>query len=227
MPFYAWGISTLMTLPPMLLAGMILLGCSPGGTASNVITYLAKGDLALSITLTSISTLIAVVATPYLTLFYVGQTVPVDAAAMLFSIVKIVILPVFFGLLINVLFGEKLFAAKDVFPLISVIAIVLIIAIVVALNASKLAEIGFVLVGAVVLHNILGLISGYGVARLLGYDEKICRTLSIEVGMQNSGLAVALASKYFAPSAALPGAFFSIWHNISGSILASIWSRSK
>lgn len=224
MPLFAWGISVLMALPPLLLAGMVLVGTSPGGTASNVITYLAKGDLALSITLTTISTLVAVIATPYLTLLYAGQTVPVDATAMLLSIVKIVLLPVFLGVAVNVLFGKKLEKVKDVFPLISVIAIVVIIAIVVALNAGRLADMALVLVAAVMLHNALGLASGYGIAKLLGYNEKTSRTLAIEVGMQNSGLAVALASKYFGAAAALPGALFSIWHNLSGSLLAAIWS---
>jgi bile acid:Na+ symporter, BASS family len=227
MPFIAWGIAILLSLPPLLLAGMVLVGSSPGGTASNVIAYLAKGNLALSITLTSVSTLIAVIATPYLTLFYAGQVVPVDTIGMLFSIFKIVLIPVFLGVLLNTLFGEQLLKIKDIFPLISVIAIVFIIAIVVALNAGRLAEIGLLIVSAVMLHNLLGLVSGYSIAHLLGYDKKICRTLSIEVGMQNSGLAVALASNYFGAMAALPGALFSIWHNLSGSALAAYWNRQN
>ena len=226
MPFYAWGIASVMSLSPLLLAGMVLVGSSPGGTASNVIAYLAKGDLALSITLTSISTLIAVVATPYLTLLYAGQTIPVDAVAMLLSILKIVLLPVFLGVMINTFFFKQVAIIKDVFPLVSVMAIALIIAIVVALNTGRLADIGLILLAAVALHNVLGLISGYSISRALGYDKKTSRTLSIEVGMQNSGLAVALASKYFGAAAALPGALFSIWHNLSGSLLASVWSRS-
>ena len=227
MPFIAWGIAIVLSLPPLLLAGMVLVGSSPGGTASNVITYLAKGDLALSITLTSVSTLVAVIATPYLTLLYAGQVVPVDTIGMLFSIFKIVLIPVFLGVLFNTLFGEKLLKIKDIFPLISVIAIVFIIAIVVALNAGRLAEIGLLIVSAVMLHNLLGLISGYSIAHILGYDKKICRTLSIEVGMQNSGLAVALASNYFGAMAALPGALFSIWHNLSGSALAAYWNTQS
>lgn len=225
MPFYAWGISELLQLSPLLLVGMILVGSSPGGTASNVITYLAKGNLALSVTLTSCSTLLAVVATPYLTLLYAGQTVSVDVFGMLFSVLKMVLLPVLAGLLINTFFAEKVAKVKDVFPLISVIAIVFIIAIVVALNHERLGQIGIIVLMAVVLHNLLGLISGYVIPRLLGYDEKTARTLSIEIGMQNSGLAVALAGKYFGAMAALPGAIFSIWHNLSGSLLAVLWAK--
>lgn len=227
MPFFAWGISMVMALPPMIFVGMVLLGASPGGTASNVITYLAKGDLALSITLTTISTLVAVIATPYLTLWYAGQVVPVDASAMLFSVLKIVLLPVFLGVLVNYLLGDKLRSFKHIFPLISVIAIVIIIAIVVALNAARLADMALILVFAVMLHNAMGLLGGYGISKLLGHNEKTCRTLAIEVGMQNSGLAVALAGKYFGAAAALPGALFSIWHNLSGSILAAIWRIKK
>lgn len=226
MPLYAWGISTVFALTPMLLVGMVLVGSSPGGTASNVITYLAKGDVALSISLTTFSTLLAVIATPYLTLLYVGKTVPIDTLAMLISVAKIVLFPVLLGLLINTFFSQKLTKVKALLPLVAIAAIIYIIAIVVALNTTKLTEIGLLLLLAVMLHNTLGLVSGYGVAYLLGYDKKTCRTLAIEVGMQNSGLAVALASKYFAATAALPGAIFSIWHNLSGSLLAGLWSKT-
>jgi BASS family bile acid:Na+ symporter len=227
MPFYAWGIAEFLQLSPLLLAGMVLVGSSPGGTASNVITYLAKGNLALSVTLTSCSTLLAVVATPYLTLLYAGQAVSVDVLAMLLSVLKMVLLPVLAGLLINTFFAEKMSKVKDAFPLISVAAIVFIIAIVVALNHERLGQVGMLVLLAVILHNLLGLMSGYIVPRLLGYDKKTARTLSIEVGMQNSGLAVALAGQYFAAIAALPGAIFSVWHNLSGSLLAFFWVRNN
>ncbi len=227
MPFFAWGLSTWLQLPLALASGMILVGASPGGTASNVICYLAKGNVALSITITTFSTLLAVIATPALSLLYLGKQVDVPAMKMLTDIVKIIILPVTAGVIINHIFGRFLQSTRQVFPLISVLAIVLIIAIIVALNQPRLGSIGLLLVTAVALHNALGLLVGYWVARASGMNQATCKTLAIEVGMQNSGLAVALAVKYFAPMAALPGALFSLWHNLTGSLLASFWSRSK
>ncbi|MES9814058.1 MAG: bile acid:sodium symporter family protein [Candidatus Thiodiazotropha sp.] len=225
MPFAAWLIAVLSGLPPYLMAGLVLVGACPGGTASNVVCFLARGDVALSITLTTASTLLAIIATPILTWLYVGQKVPVPVASMLWSIFKIVLLPVTLGVLVNTLFGRKLGAFKHIFPLLSVLAIVVIIAIIVALNRSNLANMGIAIALAVIMHNLLGLAGGYWVPKLLGWDERVCRTLAIEVGMQNSGLGVALAVKYFSVAAALPGALFSIWHNLTGSMLAGYWSR--
>lgn len=225
MPLFAWLFGTMLGLPTALLAGLVLVGACPGGTASNVVCYLARGDVALSITLTTASTLLAVFATPILTWLYVGQQVPVPVGEMLWSIFKVVLLPVSFGVLVNSLARHRLAPIKPYFPLVSVFAIVLIIAIVVALNVRNLAELGESVAAAVVLHNGAGLLGGYWIARLLGYDERISRTLSIEVGMQNSGLGVALAVKYFSAAAAVPGALFSIWHNLSGSTLAAWWSH--
>lgn len=227
MPFFAWGLSTWLQLPLALASGMVLVGASPGGTASNVICYLAKGNVALSIAITTFSTLLAVIATPALSLLYLGKQVDVPAMKMLMDIVKIIILPVTAGIIVNQLFGRLLGAARQIFPLISVFAIVLIIAIIVALNHSRLGSIGILLVSAVALHNALGLLAGYWLPRAFGMDQRTCKTLAIEVGMQNSGLAVALAVKYFSPAAALPGALFSLWHNLTGSLLASFWSRGK
>jgi len=225
MPFAAWTIALVLGLSPALTAGLVLVGASPGGTASNVVCYLARGDLALSITLTTASTLLAVVATPLLTWVYVGQQVPVPVFEMLLSIVKIVLLPVVLGVAINSLAGRRLEPVKQFFPLLSVAAIVFIIAIVVALNRDNLAQTGVLVALAVLLHNAVGLASGYWLGLRLTGDPRIARTLAIEVGMQNSGLAVALAVQYFSAAAALPGALFSIWHNLSGSALAAVWSR--
>ncbi len=227
MPLAAWGISEALGLSAALLAGMVLVGASPGGTASNVICYLARGDVALSITLTTVSTLLAILATPLLTLLYAGQKVDVPALAMLWSVAKIVLLPVALGVAVNTLFGSRLKAVKQVFPLLSIAAIVLIIAIVVALNAERLGTLGATVVIAVILHNAAGLAAGYLAARAIGQDARTARTLAIEVGMQNSGLAVALAAKFFTPAAALPGAIFSVWHNLSGAMLAALWSRRR
>ena len=227
MPAIAWGVSKALDLSTGLLIGMVLVGTSPGGTASNVICYLARGDVALSIALTTTSTLIAVAATSVLTYWYVGQAVDVPVVKMLLDVLKIIIAPVVAGVIINYLIGHKLRAVKRWFPLVSVFSIVLIIAVIVALNQSRLSAIAVTLVTAVILHNGFGLVGGYWIARVLGFDRRTCRTLAIEVGMQNSGLAVTLAIKYFSPLAALPGALFSIWHNISGSLLAAGWARQQ
>ncbi len=225
MPALAWSLALAIGLPVQLLAGMVLVGASPGGTASNVICYLARGDVALSITMTAVSTLASIVFTPLLTLLYAGHSVDVAALEMLLDVLKIVIVPVCGGLLVRLWLGHRLDALIEVFPLISVLAIVLIIGIIVALNQARLGEVAAGVVLAVMLHNLLGLASAYGIARLLGLEARTRRTLAIEVGMQNSGLAVALAVKYFQPIAALPGALFSVWHNITGSALAAYWSR--
>ncbi|MDD3519211.1 MAG: bile acid:sodium symporter family protein [Chromatiales bacterium] len=227
MPAAAWLVAFALGLPPLLAAGLILVGSCPGGTASNVICYLARGDVALSITLTTVSTLLAVVATPALTLLYAGAQVPVPAGDMIASVAKVVLLPVVAGVLANRLIGARLGALKHLFPLLSVLAIVTIIAIIVALNREHLAVMGPLVAVAVMLHNAIGLAAGYWLPRLLGRDERSCRTLAIEVGMQNSGLGVVLAVKHFTAAAALPGALFSIWHNLSGSLLAGWWRRGE
>lgn len=227
MPLTAVALSSLMGLDPLLTAGMVLVGTSPGGTASNVICYLAKGNVALSITLTAVSTFLAVILTPLLTELLASKSVAVPALDMLLSILFMVIIPVSAGLTLNHLAGGVLKPVRAVFPLLSVFTIIMIIAIIVALNAHQVHKIGATVLLAVILHNTAGLVLGYFASRVLGYGPAECRTLAIEVGMQNSGLAVALAIKYFTASAALPGAVFSIWHNISGSVLAGIWSHRK
>ena len=227
MPLAAWLIGSAAGLAPELIAGLVLVGACPGGTASNVICYLARGDVALSITLTTVSTLLAVLLTPSLTWLYVGQTVPVPVGAMLLSIIKIILLPVAAGVLANRFAHDRLGPVRHVFPLVSVTAIVLIIAVIVALNRDSLAGIGLAVTVAVVMHNTTGLAAGYWVGRFLTGDRRTARTLAIEVGMQNSGLGVALAVQYFAPVAAVPGALFSVWHNLSGSLLAGWWNRGS
>ncbi len=225
MPLVAYLVAHAIGLPAQLVAGLVLVGSCPGGTASNVVCYLARGDVALSITLTTVSTLLAVVATPALTWLYVGRLVPVPVADMLLTIVLIVIAPVLAGVAVNRLWGRRLRALKELFPLISVIAIVVIIAIVVALNREALTRIGPPLAAAVIAHNIAGLACGYWLPRAFGAESRLARTLAIEVGMQNSGLGVALAQQFFSTQAAVPGALFSIWHNLSGSVLAGVWAR--
>ena len=227
MPFAALAIATIFQLDPALTIGMLLVGACPGGTASNVITYLARGNVALSISLTSISTILAIVLTPAITLLIADTSIQVPAARMFVSILYIVIFPVALGLALKHFFAYRIKTVEHYLPLIAVAAIVLIIAIITALNAKQFSQLGITVLLAVVLHNAIGLLTGYGSARLMGYPARECRTLAIEVGMQNSGLAVALAIKHFSATAALPGAIFSIWHNISGSALAFFWSKKK
>ena len=227
MPLTAVVLSDLMELDPVLTAGMILVGTCPGGTASNVICYLARGNVALSITLTAVSTLLAVILTPALTAELVNKNIDVPVLDMLISILYMVIIPVSAGVVLNHVAGKILKPVRVVFPLLSVTAIVFIIAIIVSLNAQQVHQIGAAVLIAVMLHNSAGLFLGYFTSRFLGFSSTESRTLAIEVGMQNSGLAVALAIKYFTATAALPGAIFSIWHNLSGSILAGFWSSRK
>ncbi|WP_332445147.1 bile acid:sodium symporter family protein [Wolinella succinogenes] len=228
MPLGAYVIAHLLGFPALLIAGFILVGTAPGGTASNVMAFLAKGDVALSITLTACSTLLGVILTPYLTLFLTQEVVEVNALAMLMSIVKIVFFPVALGVGVNYFLRQKVEKVQRLLPTLSIVGIVLIIAIVVALNQSKILEVGAWVALGVVMHNTLGLVLGYFLSKMAGFEEKIARTIAIEVGMQNSGLAVALAAKYFGALAALPGAIFSVWHNVSGSLIASYWgSRSE
>ena len=227
MPLAAWTIAQVLSLPEQLAAGLILVGCCAGGTASNVICYLARGDVALSISMTLVSTLLGVVLTPFLCWLYIDQAIEVDYLSMLLSIVKMVLLPVLAGLLLNHYLRSGVDRVRAVLPSIAIITICLLIAIIVALNASRLAQLGPLLVLAVILHNSLGYLGAYGASRLLGMDVLRSRTIAIEVGMQNSGLGVALAVQYFSAAAALPGALFSVWHNLSGSLLAAWWSRRE
>ena len=227
MPLTALFIARALQLDPALTIGLILVGTCPGGTASNVITYLAKGNVALSISLTSLSTILAVILTPAITYFIADATIDVPAARMLGTILTIVIFPVALGITLKHYYAYRIKTIENYLPLIAVCAIVLIIAIITALNAEQFSRLGTILLLAVALHNAAGLLIGYVSARMLGYKTRECRTLAIEVGMQNSGLAVALAIKHFSAAAALPGAIFSIWHNISGSTLAFFWSKKS
>ena len=227
MPLLAWGLSRLFQLDEALALGVVLVGCCPGGTASNVITYLAKGDLALSVGMTGVSTLLAPLLTPLLTWALAGKSVDVDVAGMLLSILWVVILPIVVGLTVKGLWPKFTEKAVDYLPAISSIAIALIVAIIIAANSSKLLAGGMVIVVVVMLHNICGLTLGYLIGRLLALTEPKKRAISIEVGMQNSGLASSLATLHFAayPMATIPGAIFSVWHNISGALVARLYTR--
>ncbi|MFT8431410.1 ketopantoate/pantoate/pantothenate transporter PanS [Acetobacter orientalis] len=225
MPFGAWLIAHLLAMPPALTTGMVLVGCVSSGTASNVMIYLSKGDVALSVSISAFSTLVGIVATPVLTRFYSAATVAVDSWGLFYSIVTLVALPVLAGVVLNMFCGRIVKRVEPALPFVAMASILLIIGCIVAGVKPSLAAVGPVLLLGVVLHNALGLLGGYWGGRLLGFEESVCRTLALEVGMQNSGLAATLGRLYFSPLAALPGAVFSIWHNISGSFLASYWSH--
>jgi len=229
MPLLAFALSRLFGLDEALTIGVILVGCCPGGTASNVITYLAKGDLALSVGMTATSTLLAPLLTPLLVLLLVGETVDVNVLGMLLSILWVVILPIVLGLLVKRLLPKATEQATAYLPAVSTIAICLIVMIVIAANAHKLLAGGWIVILVVMLHNILGLTVGYLIGLLLKMTPAKRRAISVEVGMQNSGLASSLATLHFAafPMATVPGAIFSVWHNISGAVVARFFARRK
>lgn len=228
MPLTAWMLTRLFHLPEDLALGVILVGCCPGGTASNVITYLAKGDLALSVGMTATSTVLAPLLTPAITWLVAGTFVHVDAPSMFFTIVQVVIMPILAGFLIQHYLPKFTKRAVTYLPAFSSVTIVLLVGIIVAHNAEKLLTCGLLVILVVMLHNICGLTLGYGIGRLLRLEHKKCVAISIEVGMQNSGLASSLATLHFAafPLATIPGAVFSVWHNISGAIMARVYGRN-
>lgn len=226
MPLLALLLTKAFSLPVEIVLGVVLVGCCPGGTASNVITYLSKGDLSLSVAMTTVSTLLAPFLTPFLTWALIGETVDVDVVSMFLSIFFVVILPVALGLTIQRFLPRFTKVVSTYLPSFSVLVIALIVIIVVSLNSAKLLSCGALVVLVVVLHNIMGLALGYAVAKLLRMSGAKSKAVSIEVGMQNSGLASSLALTSFAqyPLAAVPGAVFSVWHNISGAIVARVYS---
>lgn len=227
MPALAWALSRLLGLDEALTVGVVLVGCCPGGTASNVMTYLARGDLALSVGMTGVSTLLAPFLTPLLTLLLAGKTVAVDAVGMFVGILWVVVLPIGLGLAAKRLFPRATERAVRFMPTVSSVVIAVIIVLVVSANADRLCTGGVKVVLAVVLHNLCGLALGYLLAAALRLSEPKRRALCIEVGMQNSGLAASLAAAHFAayPMAAVPGAIFSVWHNISGALVARLFAR--
>ncbi len=225
MPAAAWLLVKIFNIPPEIAVGVVLLGTCPGGTASNVITYLAHGDVALSVAMTMTTTLLAPIVTPILTWWLAGAWVEISLVSMMISIAKMVLAPVILGLLLNHFFGETVRKITPVLPLFSVIVIVLLVGGVVSLSASKLFTYGLMITGVVICHNIIGLICGYIFAKVFHLNPAKSRALAIEVGMQNSGLASALSIMYFTPVAGIPGAIFSVWHNISGSLFANYCVR--
>lgn len=229
MPALAFGLSKLFGLDPALTAGVVLVGTCPGGTSSNVITYLSKGDVPLSVGMTSVNTLLAPFLTPAITYLLLQTTVSVDVWAMFWSIIQVIIIPIALGFIVNHFFGKVTEKAVDVLPMVSTIAICLIVAAVVSHNADKIYTCGVLVLCVVILHNLLGYACGFGLGKLLRIPTTKIKALSIEIGMQNSGLATSLASTAFPnlAMATVPGAIFSVWHNISGAILSAIYRRWK
>ena len=225
MPLLAFGLSRMFGLDAALTAGVILVGTCPGGTASNVITYFSKGDIALSVSMTSVNTLLAPILTPLVTYLLLNTTVEVNMASMLLAIVNVILIPIVLGFIINRFFASATQKMVDLLPVISVVAICMIVATVVAHNAEKIYTCGFLVLSVVVLHNLLGYLCGFTLGKLLKMEPTKVKAFSIEIGMQNSGLATSLASSSFPTlaMATVPGAIFSVWHNLSGAILAEIY----
>lgn len=225
MPLLAFILARIFILPKELAVGVILVGTCPGGTASNVMTFLAKGDVALSVAMTSVSTFLSPFLTPLITLVLARHWIAVNVMDMFISIAQIVLIPVILGMLVNNLFAKQLNEVKTILPTISVIAIILIIGGVVGANNEKIFSIIVKVFIVVALHNAFGFLVGYYVSKKCGVSKAKRKAIAIEVGMQNSGLAVSLAMSHFSALVAIPGTIFSIWHNIAGSILAGFWSR--
>lgn len=229
MPLLAWILAVGFDVNKDIALGIILVGSCPGGTASNVITHIAGGNVSMSVSMTILSTLLAPIVTPFLVYLLAGRWVEVSIFAMFKSVVTVVLIPVLMGIFAKKLSPEKMEKSKSIFPLISSLAIILIISGIIGANSDKIAKSGLIVLLIVMIHNALGLLLGLGVAKIFKMDYDKQTALSIEVGMQNSGLAIQLATANFAlnPLATLPGAIFSIWHNISGSIFASIRRKDE
>ena len=223
MPLAAWLVGLCLDVPESLLVGLVILGACPGGTASNVMCYLARADVALSITLTTLSTILAVLLTPFLVYLYVGAMIQVPVGHMMLTILWVVLLPVAAGLLLNTFFSDRIKPIREILPNISLLSILIIIAIIVALNHHQIQHLGLVLFAAVFIINAIGFIGGYWLTRCFGYSKKYCKTIAIEISMQDSGLGVVLAVRYFSNLVALPSTIYSIWQNISASIVARGW----
>jgi BASS family bile acid:Na+ symporter len=224
MPVLGFTLATLFNFPAEIAAGVVLIGSSPSGLASNVMAYLAKANIALSVTLTAVATLIAPFMTPILMKYLAGSFVPIDFVSMMISIVKIVILPIALGLIFNHFFHGKAKWLDKTMPIISMGGIALIIMIITAAGRDDLLTIGILLIIAAIIHNLMGYLLGYWGCRLLKMKEQDCRTIALEVGMQNGGLASGIALEMGKISTVgLAPAIFGPWMNISGSSLATWW----
>ncbi|MDM5334980.1 bile acid:sodium symporter family protein [Ureibacillus composti] len=224
MPSLAFALAKIFNLPPEIAVGVILVGCCPGGTSSNVMTFLAKGNTALSVTITSCTTLLAPFVTPALIYFLASEWLPVSFMSMFMSVVQVVLIPIILGIVAQFVFKPLVQKSVDILPTVSVVAIVMIVAGVVSGSRDKILETGLLIFAIVILHNGLGYLFGFLIAKAFKLNYEDQKAVSIEVGMQNSGLGAQLALAHFDPLSAVPSAIFSFWHNISGPILATYWS---
>ncbi len=227
MPFIGLGLAVAFDFPAEIAAGVVLIGSAPSGVASNVMAYIAGANLPLSVTLTAVSTLLAPLMTPFLMQMLAGQFVPVDFIEMMIGIINMVILPIGAGLLFNRLFSGKAQWLDDAMPVISMVGIGVIITIITAAGRDSLLVVGVALVAAAIIHNAAGYALGYWGCRLLRLPERDCRTIALEVGMQNGGLASGIALQMGkVATVGLAPAVFGPWMNISGSALANFWRRT-
>ncbi len=228
MPLIAWTIVKTFSLPHSVAAGILLVGCCPGGVSSNIMSFICKGDVAFSVGMTTVTTLLAPLTTPLLMLHLAGESVDVDATGMFKSILIVTILPVALGFGLNTAFGRKnRFAeVKKTLPAAAVIGLACIVGGVVSAHGQKIVASGGVIFAAVLLHNALGYIAGYATGVFAKFSKAKCRTVSIEIGMQNAGLATVLSAKHFPamPEAAIVSAVSCVWHSISGALLAGIFN---
>ena len=227
MPIIAVSLVFLFNLPPEIAIGVILVGSSPGGTSSNVMTFLAKGNVALSVAATIVTTLLAPIVTPSLTLLFASTWLDISFSAMMVSILQVVLIPVLLGLGVGSLFRKQVDRVVDVLPMISMTGILGVMTAVTASNVDNILTSGLIILLVVILHNLLGYATGFLLGKIFKFNLADTKTISIEVGMQNSGLATALAVQHFEPVTALPGALFSVWHSLSGAVLANVFGKLK
>lgn len=227
MPFAGLAVARLMGLDPLLTVGMVLLGSAPGGASSNIVAYLARGNVALSIAMTSISTLIAPVMTPLLVWALAGRYLPVDFWSMLKQVMQMVLVPVVLGMLARWALRGVIGRLLPAVPWLALLVLAVLIAGIMSRAGATVLQSGLAVFAAVILHNAIGFALGWGAARAAGLADAERRAISIEVGMQNAGLAAALANANYAPAAALPAAVATIWHNIAGALLAFLFTRRE
>ncbi len=227
MPVLGYILSVLFSLSAEYTVGMVLVGSAPGGTASNLITFLSKGNLPYSISMTTLSTLLSPLLTPLWTLILAGKIVHVPFFSMAITTLKIIVFPVLLGMLLRKLLKEKVKVIEPFLPGVAIFSISLIIAVIFALNRDEIKTMSLLLIFAVTLHSVLGFVLGFLFGRVMGLNNELSKTLSIEVGMQNSGLSTVLAIKFFSPASALPSALFSIIQNIIGLLISPIFAKLK
>lgn len=221
MPAAAFALVKLFDLPPAIAIGVVLVGCCPGGTASNVISYIAKADVALSVSMTMVNTILAPFVTPFLVWLIAGAWVDIDFMSMMMSIVKMVLLPLIVGVGINYFFPKQVKKVNTFMPMFSALVVIITVGCVVSLSGRTILDNGLVILAVVILHNLCGMLLGNFCAKKIGMNKAQTRAMTIEVGMQNSGLASTLALMYFTAAGGIAGAIFSVWHNVSGSLFAS------